>query len=205
MALANYTDIVGKIGEWLNREGANDLATNTADFIDLAQRRIQREVRVPPMEALTTLTLVGGRAPIPSEMLDVKEMVAFDGSSAWDISRSTYSQVRNKRLKTGAKGPSLFDTVAGNFEFGPEPSAGVSVDLVYYQELDFITVNTGTNWFVTYAPELILYASLIEASVFIKDFEQEKTYQQKYNEALKRLMIQKQKAEWSGRLHINRV
>ncbi len=205
MALANYTDIAAKIEEWLNRVGHSDVTTNAEDFINLGQRRIQREVRVPPMEKLATLTITAGQATIPSAMLDVKEMIAYDGEGAWDVYRATYAQVRNKRLKTALTGPEIFDTVAGNFEFGPAPSSGVSVDIVYYQELDFISPTNPTNWFVTYAPELILYASLIEASVFIKDFEQEKTYQGKYNGALKRLKDQKQKAEWSGRLKINKV
>ena len=205
MALSNYTDIAAKIEEWLNRLGMSSISTNAEDFIILAQRRIQRDVRVPPMEKLVTLTITSSQATIPSAMLDVKEMIAYNGTEAWDVYRSTYSHVRNMRLKTDLTGPEFFDTVAGNFEFGPAPSSGVSVDLVYYQELDFITTSVDTNWFSKYSPELILYGALVEASVFLKDFEQEKVYNQKYEMALARLKDQKQKAEWAGRIKVTRT
>ena len=105
MSLSNFTDISAKVEEWLNRVGSTPVITNAEDFIALAPRRIQREVRIPPMERLITLVITGSQAPIPSALLDVKEMVAFDGDSAWDVYRTTYTQVRNKRLKTDLTGP----------------------------------------------------------------------------------------------------
>lgn len=200
MALNNYTDIAEKLEEWLNRVGSSPVTTNAEDFIRLAQIRIQEQIRLSSMEKLVSLTITASQAAIPSDFLEVKEMVAFDGESAWDVYRATYTRVRNQRLRTDLTGPEFFDTVAGNFEFGPAPSSGVSVDLVYYQEFTFISPTNPTNLVSDDNPELILYAALIEASVFLKDFEQEKVYKGKYNGSLKRLEDQKKKAEWSGRL-----
>ena len=204
MALSNFTNISAKVQEWLNRQGADPVTTNVEDFIILAQRRITRDVRIPPMEVLTTLVLTANRAPIPSAMLDVKEMIAYDGENAWDVYRSTFSKVRSKRLQLHLKGPDVFDTVADNFEFGPALSSGVAVDLVYYQELDFISTSVATNWFSLFAPELILYGALVEASVFLKDFEQEQKYERKYTQGLDLLTGMRNKAEWAGRLQVNR-
>ena len=202
MALGTYTDIEAAVIVWLNRVGASDIAANTPDFIELSQRRLQREVRVPPMETLVEgLTITAGSASIPTDMLDVKEVIAYDGQSAWDVFRSTYTKVKAARL-SGLCGPTNFDTVAGNFMFGPEPSAGVSVDLVYYKEIEFISALVSQNWFSQYAPETILYGALVEASVFMKDTEQEQKYEQKFKEAVQSLKDQKQKAEHAGRLQI---
>ena len=202
MALSNYSEMVIAVDKWLNRIGASSITDNTEDFITLAQRRIQRDVRVPPMEVLSAgITITSGQSVIPSAMLDVKEVVAYNGSCAWPVYRDTYANVKSKRLGEGS-GPVVFDTVAGNFEFGPEPSSGVSVDIVYYQELEFISPSVATNWFVSYAPELILYAALYEAAVFMKDTEQEQKYKQMYSDARELLKAQKEKAEWSGRLQV---
>tara|TARA_R110000822_G_scaffold305513_3_gene431312 strand:+ start:4030 stop:4623 length:594 start_codon:yes stop_codon:yes gene_type:complete len=190
------------VDKWLNRVGASSVTDNTEDFITLAQRRIQRDVRVPPMEVLSSgITITAGQSAIPSAMLDVKEIVAYNGSTAWPVYRDTYANVKNKRLGTGS-GPVVFDTVAGNFEFGPEPTSGVTVDIVYYQELEFISPSVASNWFSLYAPELVLYAALYEAAVFMKDTEQEQKYKQMYSDARELLKAQKEKAEWSGRLQV---
>ena len=202
MALTNYTDISGKISDWLNRTGHSDITANAEDFIILAQRRIMREVRLPPMEVQVDLTITAGRATIPAAMLDVKELIAYNGNTAWPIYRSTFADVKNKALSSAA-GPQVFDTIAGNFEFGPAPSSGVTVALVYYQELAFIDESNATNWFSTYAPELILYAALAEAAVYLKDFEQEQVYDKKYESSKAAIMLQKQKAEWAGPVQVN--
>lgn len=202
MALSNYSEMVIAVDKWLNRVGASSVTDNTEDFITLAQRRIQRDVRVPPMEVLSSgITITAGQSAIPSAMLDVKEIVAYNGSTAWPVYRDTYANVKNKRLGTGS-GPVVFDTVAGNFEFGPEPTSGVTVDIVYYQELEFISPSVASNWFSLYAPELVLYAALYEAAVFMKDTEQEQKYKQMYSDARELLKAQKEKAEWSGRLQV---
>jgi hypothetical protein len=203
LVLSNYTNISAAVNKWINRVGASSITDNTEDFIVLGQRKIQRDVRVPPMEVLLSgLTVTLGRASIPSSMLDVKEIVAYDGNGAWPVRRSTYADVINKRIQDGP-GPQIFDTIAGVIEFGPSPSSGVSINLVYYQELEFISSSVEENWFSQYAPELVLYAAVYEAAVFMKDTEQEQKYAAMYKEAKELLKAQKDKAEWSGRLQVS--
>ena len=203
MALSTYTELAAAVADWLNRQGADDITINAENFIDLAQRRVQREVRVPPMEVLVEdLTITDGIASIPTAMLDVKEMLARTNSCAWEVQRSIYSRVKREQASAG-QGPRYFDTVADNFVFGPEPSSGVTVDLVYYQEIEFISPAVAQNWFSQYAPELILFGALAEAAIFMKDTEQEQKYDAKYTQVLQGLKDQKQRAEYSGRLQVN--
>lgn len=203
MALSTYTEIAAAIPKWLNRAGFADLTDNMEDIMYLAQRRIQRTLRIPPMEIkATAITITDGQYAIPSSMLDVKEVTAYDGSNAWHVSRGSFSDIKQERLNSGT-GPRYFDTIAGNIEFGPEPSSGVSVDIVYYQELEFISTTVTENWFSAYAPELILFGGLIESAAFIKhDPEQMAIYEQKYQQAYDLLADQKKKAEWSGYLSL---
>lgn len=202
--LSTYTNISAAVANWLIRPGAAHIENNVEDFIILAQRRIQREVRVPPMEVLdTNITITNGQSVINSSMLDVKEVVATDGSVAWDVNRGSYTDVLHRRA-SGRPGPRVFDTVAGNFEFGPEPSSGVTVDVVYYQELEYISTTVDSNWFSQYAPESILYGALAEAASFTKDTEMMTIYEGKYKTAIDAIKTQKQKAEFSGRLEIRK-
>ena len=200
--LSNYTNISAAVSDWLNRATSADVTDSVEDFIILAQRNIQRDVRIPPMEVgPTTLTIVSGQATIPTSMLDVKEMVGDNGVTAWDIKRGSYAEALHLR-NSDQQGPQVFDTTGSNFEFGPEPSSGVTVRVVYYQELEFISETVDTNWFSQFAPETILYGALEEAAIFIKDEGMAKVYNQKFQAALAAIKTQKLKAEFSGRLEV---
>lgn len=202
MALTTYTEFATAVEAWLNRVGAQSIAANAEDFILLGQVRMQSELRVSGMEVgPTTLTITSSRATVPTGYIETKHMVGYDGSNAWDINRGTYTEVRNRRIQDGS-GPTLFDTIGTSFEFGPNPSSGVSVDLVYYRKLTNISPTNASNWFSDNHPDLVLAASLLEASIFMKDTEQESKYEKLYGRLAALIKKEEDKAQSSGRLQV---
>lgn len=203
MALSNFTNITSAVEDWLNRSGFTSVTDRVEDFVVLAQRRIQRNTRVPPMEVRVTLTVDSvGEATIPTDYLDTKYMVGSNSVAAWPIQRRSYFDVKHVRLRNDGD-VAYFDTEAGKFLFGPVPGSSQSVELVYYRELEFISSSVQTNWFSLYAPELILWGALVEASIFLKDFEMVGVYTQKFKEAEELLKEQKQLSESSSTpLHV---
>ena len=198
MALNSYSTIKDAVVEWLNREGFNDVDDRVEDFIIMGQRRINRTVRIPPMEVKLELTIdSNGEADIPTDFMDAKYMVATEGTESVEVSRGTYTQV--KRLQTNGDGcPSMYDLEAGKILFGTTPGSGVTMTMIYYQELEFVTSSTAENWFSQYAPELILYAALIEASIYLRSFESRREYEGEYKKAIARLEKQQSLSEYSG-------
>jgi len=197
MALNNYTSIRDAASRWLNRDGFNEVSDEIEDWMTMAQRRVSRVVRIPPMEVKIELTLdAEGEAEVPTDMLDVKYMVASQGTTSWGVSRSTFLEVKRQQSNTGS--PLVFDMEAGKIIFGPSAQSGVLLSMVYYKELEYISSAVSQNWFSQYAPELILYATLIEASIFLADFKKRREYEGEFRKALKRLEEQKRSAEYSG-------
>jgi hypothetical protein len=55
--------------------------------------------------------------------------------------------------------------------FAPTPSAAFPYELIYYELPALLGDDVQTNWFTEYAPNALLYASLMEAAPFLKNEE----------------------------------
>ena len=76
-----------------------------------------------------------------------------------------------------------------NFIISPTPNANSTVELHYfYRPTSITTASSGTRWLGTNAPDALLYASLCEASVFMKgEADVFQNYTLRYQESLSRL------------------
>jgi hypothetical protein len=63
-------------------------------------------------------------------------------------------------------------------------------EVLYYERLQPLDSSNQTNWFTTYAPQALLYGSLLQAMPYVKNDERMPMWQQNYD-----LIIQTLKAE----------
>lgn len=68
--------------------------------------------------------------------------------------------------------------------FLPTPGENYPYQVMYWQLPELLDDTTTTNWLTTYAPNLLLYGSLLEMAMFLKNTELMATYQQMYDRAL---------------------
>jgi len=94
--------------------------------------------------------------------------------------------------------PCAISREAGNFVFGDVATDGTAVLLgVYYAKQDPLRT-TDPSWYVTNAPEVLLYGALLEAVTFIKDDQRIPIWQSFYNNAVQTLIDENDDAEVSG-------
>ena len=81
----------------------------------------------------------------------------------------------------------LFDD--NTFIVAPSPSSDLDVELHYLYKPDSLTAagDSGTTWLSKNAPETILYGTLVEACVFMKNYEIIPVYEQRFIQSLDRL------------------
>jgi hypothetical protein len=68
--------------------------------------------------------------------------------------------------------------------FAPTPSAAFPYELIYYELPALLGDDVQTNWFTEYAPNALLYASLMEAAPFLKNEEIIPIWQAFYDRAV---------------------
>jgi len=70
----------------------------------------------------------------------------------------------------------------------PTPDVAYVSELLYYERPIPLSENDQTNWTTRYAPQLLLYATLLEAQPFLKQTERMQQFQELYERAKASIM-----------------
>lgn len=156
-------------------------------LVTLAERRISRELKVEGfIRAVETPLVVGVSVYDKPDRWRTTISMTVDGSP---IFGRAYEFCR-------AYWPNPDETAAPEFyaEYDyhhwlitPTPNAVQTLEIIYYEQPRFLGEDFQTNWLTEYAPDLLLYATLLEAAPFLKNDERITTWQTMYDRAAQAL------------------
>lgn len=72
----------------------------------------------------------------------------------------------------------------------PTPNAAYNFEVLYYERIQPLDSSNQTNWFTIYAPQAMIYGSLAEASMFLKNYEQAGMYRADFDMTLETLTVE---------------
>ena len=151
---------------WLNREGFTTLVNQSEYLIAIGQRRIHRECDLKAMEELITPAISTNTLAAPADLIRVKDITLLHGYGNSEVLAAPVSEV----MRDGVAGrPTTYTLIGTTLYFGPAPDQEYTAQLVYYKRLPILSPANTTNWISQNEPELLLFASLVEASLFLKD------------------------------------
>jgi len=156
-------------------------------LITLAQRRIARELKIQGfIRAVSTPLSVGVAVYLkPDRWRDTVSMTV-NGSP---IFARAYEYLRSywpNEAETAA--PQFYaDYDYQHWLITPTPAATDTLEVLYYEQPRFLDNETQTNWLTEYAPDLLLYATLLEATPFLKNDERMQMWQTTYDRAAQAL------------------
>ena len=177
----------------------NTEATFVADLSIIIQQgedRIIKSVELPNFRKNVTGTFTSGNQYLetPTDYLYPFSLAVLDDSNNYSYLLNTdVSFIREAYPSASTTGTpkhyAQFDDTT--FIVGPSPSSNLNAELHYYYVPQSITASSdGTSWLGTNAPELLLYASLIEAYTFMKgEPDVMANYEKRFQEALQRLTL----------------
>jgi hypothetical protein len=70
----------------------------------------------------------------------------------------------------------------------PTPALAYDFEVTYYERIQPLDSSNQTNWFTIYAPQALLYGSLLQAMPFLKNDERMAMWQQNYDLIMQTLM-----------------
>ena len=150
-------------------------------LVTLAERRIARELKIEGfIRAITTPLSIGVSTYLkPDRWCDTISMTV-DGTP---IQTRSYEYLRNywpNEAQTAS--PQFYaDYDYANWLIAPTPNAASTLEILYYEQPALLGPNLQSNWLTDYAPELVLYASLLEATPFLKNDERVQLWQSLYD------------------------
>jgi hypothetical protein len=163
-------------------------------LINLAERRIARELKVEGLISVISSTMQAGLAvyPKPDRW---RTTVSFNfgtgaqGNEYNQLFARTYEYVRSYWPDRTQTGVPLFyaEYDYNNWIVAPTPDAAYPFEVLVYQLLPLLDDANQTNWLTEYAPQVLLYATLLEATPFLKNDERIQVWQQMYDRAAQSL------------------
>jgi hypothetical protein len=189
-----FTTLKQDVQRYLER--GNTLASDPIVFeqiprlINLAERRIARELKVEGFINVVTGTLSAGQSvyPKPDRWRDTVSINIGTGAT-FDNRKIIYARVYeylrsywSNALETGT--PEFYsDYDYSHWLLAPTPDAEYPFEILYYELPPLLDESVQTNWITEYAPQLLLYGTLVEATPFLKNDERIPVWQSMYDRA----------------------
>lgn len=186
-----YTSLLEDVRRYLERgftaESDQLVYEQLPRLVTLGERRISRELKVQGFIRAVQAPLQSGLATYrkPDRWRDTVSMTL----NGRPILARSYEYCRSywpDEAQTGS--PQFYaDYDYNHWLITPTPDAASTLEILYYEQPRFLGEDFQTNWITEYAPDLLLYATLLEAAPFLKKDERIGTWQAMYDRAAQAL------------------
>ena len=184
MAITNYTDLQSTIADYLAR---TDLTSQIPLFIQLAENRLRRDVRIRPMlKVVTTETTANDpTVSLPSDFLEMRDMHIDANPIHTLIYQNPSNFFRNTKAGTLTGGyPNNYTIMGSEFQFAPIPDSNYTLKMVYYAAPTYLSSTVSSNVFLANCPDLLLYGALGEAEPYLMNDARITTWATLYDRGL---------------------
>ena len=197
-SVMTYDSLVENIQSYLNR---TDTATleKIPLFIMLAEQIIASQIKFLGNLTVNTSTMTANQPIIdkPARWHKTVSMnVTVDGDHQPVLLRK-YEYLREYWPDATATGAPVY---YGDYDYthwlvAPTPDIAYTFEVLYYERIQPLDSSNQTNWFTIYAPQALLYGSLLQSMPFLKNDERMPMWQQNYD-----LIMQTLKTEDTQRI-----
>ena len=191
----DYTKLLELIPSFFERQDQafyDELPT----FITLAENRIAAACKQQGFRTVVTGTSLptSGVLAKPSWW---RETIGFNctvNNERVTLFLRDYQYLRSMYPGTTTGTPRYYaDYDAEHFLIAPTPNAtGIPFELTYFARLDPLSESNTSNWLTLNAPQILLYASNLEAALFVRNQEDIARWTLLYNEAKKEIQGENQ-------------
>jgi hypothetical protein len=180
-----YDSLVSNIQTYIERNDATTVAY-IPTFIMLAEQVIAAEIKFLGNLTVANSTMVNGNAVIdkPARWHKTVSMNVTDvNSNKQPVLLRTYEYCREYWPNPSNKDLPIFysDYDYTHWLVAPTPAANYAYEVLYYERVQPLDSTNQTNWFTIYAPQALLYGSLLQAMPYLKNDERMVMWQAQYS------------------------
>lgn len=160
-------------------------------LINLSERRCARELKVLGIQEVVTSTMQADLA-VYAKPDRWKQTISINfGTGTGNNTRNIIFPRSLEYIRmywpdqTATDAPEFYaDYNYSNWLFAPTPDAAYPFEVVHYAQPPFLDDTNQTNWLTDWAPGLLLYGSLLEATPFLKNDERISIWQGSFDRDL---------------------
>lgn len=158
-----YATLKSDVADYLHR---SDLSTSMSKFVALAESAMFREFQVKDLATSVTGTTTGEYAALPADFGSVQRVTVVSGSVEYSLDYKSQNYT-----PTGQSRPTQYSLESNQLRIWGA-STGQAYKLYYVPVMIALSDTNTTNWLLTNAPDLYLYATALEAAKYIKDAQE---------------------------------
>lgn len=155
-------------------------------LINAAERRCARELKIEGFINVVTSNLDANVSVYPKPERWRRTISMSYGNDRTFLYPRSYEYLRSVWPDESATGSPRFyaDYDYTHWLVAPTPDVEYGLEILYWQTLPLLDDETQTNWLTDHAPDLLLYATLMEAAPFLKNTESLAVWQQFFDRHL---------------------
>ena len=194
--MTTYTQLQADVDQLYGRSVFQDV------LMRIAEPKIRRRVRVREMETTTQLVCNSRTTTLPTDYLALRALT-LDSALGRDIQYLTPERIREAPIWNNQGGgltdnTALAVSIEGNaITLAPAPSAGapVTLDIVYFAQFASLSAGTDTNWLLTNAYDVYLWAVLFAAA----DWDEDDVLAEKFERRFENAVLELEESDRRGR------
>jgi hypothetical protein len=185
-----YNSLYNDISSYLER---TDTATldKIPTFIMLAEQVLASEIKFLGNLTVNESTMVQGNPIItkPARWRKTVSMNVTVGGERKPVFLRTYEYMRQFWPDDAQEDVPQFygDYDYSHWLIAPTPDDAYTFEVMYYEEVQPLDATNQQNWFTQYAPQAMLYGSLLQAMPFLKNDERLPMWQAQYDKIVNQL------------------
>ena len=192
-SVMTYTSLVENIQSYLERDD-----TATVDkiplFIMLAEQIIASQIKFLGNLTVNTSTMTASTSIIdkPARWHKTVSMNITVSGERQPVLLRKYEYLREYWPNANSTGTPEFysDYDYTHWLVAPTPDAAYAFEVLYYERIQPLDSANQTNWFTIYAPQALLYGSLLQAMPFLKNDERMTMWKANYDQIMQTLMAE---------------
>jgi hypothetical protein len=167
MAITTYAELQTSVINFTHRA---DLASILPDLVRLAEDAIFGDLEVRNQDTVTTLVTVADTPTValPSDFIKMRSLSLSSVEPGNPLQYLT-PELFVERFQFDESGePSAYTIIGQNIHLAKTPDDAYSLRTVYEVRLVNLSDSQTTNWLLTNFPAVYLYATLVQAGIYIK-------------------------------------
>lgn len=183
MAITDYASLKTEVATYLHRD---DLTATIPTFIANCEHRIARALRVSQLLTTSNVTVSAGASTgtLPTGFLEMANVKISTGAELQYVPPDRIDKAVNDTT------PWVYTLLGSTVVVGGTWTAGGTLACTYWKKETALSDGNSTNWYVTNAPDALLFGALWEAAPFLNNDSRVPIWQDFFRSAVDSLNMQ---------------
>lgn len=178
-----YDSLVTTVEQYLERNDTA-LVNQIPTFITLCEFEIAQEIKTLGQLQVVQSTMTANNNVIakPARWRKTVSMNITNSGSKQPVFLRKYEYLEQYAPSGSATGAPKYyaDYDYQHWLVAPTPDQGYTFEVLFYERIPPLATTNQTNWLTQYAPNAMIFGTLLQAMIFLKN-DQRQIFQQKYD------------------------